>query len=139
MAIHGRIIENAMLGKPFRHPQGAEQKDDFVYNKDTANGIVLACMAKALTHRIFNIGSGKASTLPEFAAAVKRIYPAPEIAIGPGLDFFRRGHNVYSVYDISRAKRELGYSPQYNLEEGVRDYIETMRLLGIEPVYTASE
>lgn len=137
MAIHGRIIENAMLGKPFRHPQGAEQKDDFIYNKDTAKGIVLACMAKGLTHRIFNIGSGKGSTLVEFANAVKKIYPKAEIEIGPGLDFFRRGFNIYNVYDISRAQTELGYSPDYDLEGGVRDYIETLRELKIEPVYTA--
>ena len=125
-----------MLGKPFKHPQGAEQKNDIIYNKDTANGIVLACMAKGLTNRIFNIGSGKASTLVEFAEAVKKIYPHADIEIGPGLDYFRRGFNTYSVYDISRAQKELGYSPEYNLENGVRDYIETLHQLKIEPIYT---
>ena len=136
MSVHGRIIENAMHGKPTRHPQGAEQKDDFIYNKDTANGIVSACMAEGMTHRIFNIGSGKGSTLVDLANAVKKIYPEPDIEIGPGLDFFNIGYNVYSVYDISRAKKELGFSPQYDLEEGVRDYVETLKQLKIEPIYT---
>lgn len=136
MSVHGRMIEHAMLGKPFRHPRGAEQKDDLIYNRDTANGIVLACFAENLTHRIFNIGSGQGYTLLDLAAAVRAIYPDADIEVGPGLDYFNIGHNVYSVYDISRAKKELGYSPQYNLEDGVKDYVETLHKLKIEPVYT---
>ena len=136
MSVHGRMIEHAMLGKPFRHPQGAEQKDDFIYNRDTANGIVLACFAENVKHRIFNIGSGVGVTLVDLANAVRKIYPQADIRIGPGLDFFNIGHNVYSVYDISRAKGELGYSPQHTLETGVRDYVEMMHRLKIEPVYT---
>jgi len=136
MSVHGRMIEHAMLGKPFRHPQGAEQKDDLIYSRDTANGIVLACFAENLTHRLFNIGSGQASTLTNLADAVRKIYPGADIQIGPGLDSFNIGWNVYSVYDISRAKKELGFSPQYNLEDAVQDYVETLRRLNIEPVYT---
>lgn len=136
MSIHGRIIENAMLGKPTSVTQGADQKDDFIYNKDSANGIVLACTMEGLAHQVFNIGSGIGSTLLDFAGAVKKVYPKADIEIGPGLDFFRIGFNVYSVYDISRAKEELGFSPQYNLERGVRDYVETLHQLEIEPIYT---
>jgi nucleoside-diphosphate-sugar epimerase len=40
------------------------------------------------------------------------------------------------VYDITRAKEELGYTPQYTLEAGVRDYVEVMHRMKIEPVYT---
>jgi len=138
MTIHGRIIENAMLGKPTRHSQGREQKDDFIYYKDVANGVVLACTVENLTHRVFNIGSGYGSTLLELANAVKKIYPKADIEIGPGLNFFKIDHNVYNVYDISRAKRELGFSPQYDIEDGVKDYIETLRRLNIEPVCTQS-
>lgn len=138
MSIHGRIIENAMCGQPTRIPRGGEQKDDYIYNRDTANGIVLACFAKDVTHRLFNLGSGVGSTLLDYVAAVKKIYPDAVIEVGPGLDFFNIGFNVYSVYDISRAKNELGYSPQYDLESGLRDYVETLRQLKIKPVCTAS-
>jgi UDP-glucose 4-epimerase len=138
MSVHGRMIEHAMLGKPFRHPQGTAQKDDFIYNKDTAHGIVLACFADNVKHRIFNIGSGVGATLVDLANAVRKIYPDADIQIGPGLDFFNIGNNVYSVYDVTRAKEELGFVPQYTLDDGVRDYVEMMRRLKIEPVYTPS-
>ena len=47
------------------------------------------------------------------------------IKIGPDLDYMGTG-KFYGVYDISRAREELGYDPQYNLEDGIRDYIKTM-------------
>jgi len=136
--IHEVIIENSMLDKPSKHPQGAEQKDDIIYHKDSANGIVLACLAEGTTHRIFNLGSGKGTTLLDFTDAVKKIYPKANIEIGPGLDYLMRKYGVYHIFDISRAKKELGFKPHYDLEEGVRDYIETMNLLKIKPTYTPS-
>lgn len=128
-----RMIDNAMLGKPTRMDQGADQKNDFIYSKDVGNGIALACVTKGVKHRLFNIGSGMASTLLDFADAVKKVYPQAEIEIGPGLDYLRMGFNLYSVYDISRARGELGFVPQYDLERGVRDYVEMSNQLGIIP------
>src|SRR5262249_25242299 len=34
-----------------------------------------------------------------------------------------------SVYDISRARPELGYAPQYDLERGITDYLESLKRL----------
>jgi nucleoside-diphosphate-sugar epimerase len=34
-----------------------------------------------------------------------------------------------SVYDISRARDELGYAPQYDLERGIADYLESLERL----------
>jgi UDP-glucose 4-epimerase len=136
--IHGSIIENCMLGKPIKHSQGAEQKDDMIYHKDTAKGIVLACLTKKLTHSVFNIGSGVGYTLLDIAKAVKKIYPKADIEIGPGLNYLLRDYNIYSVFDISRAQKELGFYPEYDAEKGVMDYIELMNLLKIQPTYTPS-
>jgi nucleoside-diphosphate-sugar epimerase len=107
-----------------------------IYHKDTANGIVLACLAEKLTHSVFNISNGEGYTLLDFASAVKNTYPKADIEIGPGLDFLMEGYNTYSVFDISRAKQELGFYPHYDVEKGVNDYIEMMSLLRIEPTYT---
>jgi UDP-glucose 4-epimerase len=134
--IHVGMIENAMLGCPLRYPQGAEQKDDLIYHKDSANGVALACLTKNLRYQVFNIGSGLGCTLMDFAAAVRKIYPEADIEIGPGLDFLMKNYNTYSVFDISRARKELGFEPRYDVEKGVADYIDMMRVLKIEPTYT---
>jgi UDP-glucose 4-epimerase len=34
--------------------------------------------------------------------------------------------------DISRATRDLGYAPEYDLDTGVADYVESLELLGLQ-------
>lgn len=130
-AFHSRVIESAMLGKPMKIPQGADQVDDMVYHRDIASGIVLACFAEKLEHRAFNIGTGRGETLGHFVEIVKKLFPGVNIEIGPGLAV--PGSNP-CVLDIGRARRELGYSPKYDLEAGVRDYVATMKRLDIKPI-----
>ena len=136
LAITSRIIESAMLRQPLKIPQGADQKDDFTYHRDIANGIVLACFAENLEHNVFNIGTGKGETLQHMIEIVNGIFGEVPITIGPGLDFLERPAKDlrYSVFNIDRARNELGYSPQYDLEAGVKDYIEWMKRLDINPV-----
>jgi UDP-glucose 4-epimerase len=41
MAVMSRIVENPANGLPFKLEQGGDDKDDFIYNKDSALGIYL--------------------------------------------------------------------------------------------------
>jgi len=136
LAITSRIIESAILGQPLAIPHGAEQKDDFTYHRDIANGIVLACFAENPEHRIFNIGTGKGETLQHMIEILNKIFGEVPITIGPGLNYLDRPVKDlrFSVFNIDRARKELGYSPQYDLEAGVKDYIEWMKRLDIKPV-----
>ena len=135
LAITSKVIESAMLGKPLAIPQGGEQKDDFTYVRDIAHGIVLALFADKLQHRIFNIGTGVGDTIVHMIEILNDILGEVPITIGPGLDFLERASNMrYSVFNIERACKELGFSPQFDLEAGIKDYMETMKRLGIPPV-----
>jgi len=130
IATHSRMIENAMLGKPTIIPQGGDERSDLVYVKDAANSIVLACFAQNLKHHDFNIGTGKSYSLEDLANALRKIFPEAVIEIGLGRD--TSGFSSYNcVFDISRAREELGYSPQFTLEDAVRDCVETTKKLEI--------
>jgi UDP-glucose 4-epimerase len=39
---------------------------------------------------------------------------------------------MYGIYDISRARNELGYRPQFDLERGVADYLESLQRLKLQ-------
>jgi UDP-glucose 4-epimerase len=134
-AAHTRMIENAMLGKPTRIERGGDEKDDMLYIKDLSMAAALACVTDKVKYGVYNIGIGKAYTLGDVGEAIKKVYPDAAFEIGPGLDYVGRGP-IYCVFDISRARKELGYEPRYGLEEGVRDYIETMKQLDITPRYS---
>ncbi|MFL5090725.1 MAG: NAD-dependent epimerase/dehydratase family protein, partial [Xanthobacteraceae bacterium] len=58
MGVTSQIVENPAAGLPFRLAQGGDEKDDFIYNKDSARGIYLACMAENPKSRVYNIGTG---------------------------------------------------------------------------------
>lgn len=121
LAIRSAIVENAALGRPTRLDRGGEQVDDFVYTKDVAQGLVRAAAVESPEHRVFNIGTGQGSTLFDAADVIRARYPDAIIDIGPGTDYGASGR--YCVFDISRARAELGYEPEYDHSTGINDYL----------------
>jgi UDP-glucose 4-epimerase len=132
MGVTSQIIERPASGQPFHLPQGGDEKDDFIYNKDSALGIYLATTAKSLKSRVFNIGTGVGVTLKDVAAILRRRLPNAVIDVGPGLNFLGAAYPMYGIYDISRAKNELGYKPEYDLERGIADYLESLQRLKLQ-------
>ena len=126
MGITSDIIENPFRGEPFHHAYGAAAKDDFIYNKDFAYGVYLATIAEKVPSRVYNIGSGEGHSLDDIAVAVRKKIPNADIEIGPGDNFFGTPYSLHGVYDTSRARNELGFTPQYDIERGVADYIASL-------------
>jgi UDP-glucose 4-epimerase len=132
MGVTSQIIEQPAAGQPFRIARGGDEKDDFIYNKDSALGIYLATKAKNLDNRVFNIGTGIGVTLKDVAAILRRHLPNAVIDVGPGLNFLGLPYPMHGVYDISRAQKELGYQPEYDLERGIADYLESLQRLKLQ-------
>ena len=129
LALYGKIIEDAMAGRDVAVPRGGDQRNDVVYVGDVARSVALALEAGGLTRWTFNVGTGRGVTLKDFGAVLGRMFPDVRIDIGPGLDFRDGYKQSYCVFDIGRAREQLGYEPQYDLEAGVRDYVESVRRL----------
>ena len=98
-----------------------------LYNKDSALGIYLATMAAKVPSRVYNIGSGVGHTLNDFAAVLRKMLPRADIKIGPGHNFLGMPYQPHGVYDISRARDELGFKPQYDIERAIADYLEALK------------
>ncbi|HBQ87603.1 MAG TPA: hypothetical protein DD811_14180 [Syntrophomonas sp.] len=137
MVLPCRIIENAMLHKPFKWEFGGDQFDDFIGYDDASEGVVLAALApkENLRQNVYNIGTGKGYTLRDFAAAAKAIFPDFQYYIGPGLNHTGSKTPAYCIYDIGAAMKDLGYQPKNDLVAGIYNYIETMSRLGIAPTF----
>jgi UDP-glucose 4-epimerase len=124
LAIRSEIVENAFHGRATVLAKGGDQQDDFVYTKDVAQGLVRALDAEGLTHRVFNIGTGLPSSLAAAATILRSRFPDARIEIGPGTDYGASGR--YCIFDISRARTELGYEPVYDHEAGIDDYLAVL-------------
>jgi UDP-glucose 4-epimerase len=134
MGVTSQIVESPFHGIPFKHPYGSEAKDDFIYNKDSALGIYLATVAENVPSRVYNIGSGQGIGLGDIAAVVRKRIPGAEIEIGPGDNFLGMPYPPHGVYDVSRAREELGFKPEYDIDRAIADYIaslERMRAQGV--------
>ena len=89
---------------------------DFVYVKDLADGIARAVHAAPLAHDVYNLGSGALTTVEDVETALHAIFPDIRLRRGTLTPARPR-------MDITRARDELGYAPEYKLEAGLRDYI----------------
>jgi len=100
--------------------RGADQKLDFTYVEDVARGVVMLYRAEDLKHKIFNIATGVGSSVGTVVELAQKYTHFPvEVEIGPGRIIPRS-----EALDISRATEELGYRPNYSLEEGVKLYAD---------------
>jgi UDP-glucose 4-epimerase len=98
----------------------AYESVDLIYAKDLANGIVLAAHTSPLAHQVYNLGSGTLTTVEDVEAALRKIFPGVNMSHGKLTPARPR-------MDITRARKELGFNPEYKLEAGLRDYVAEIR------------
>ena len=115
------FIDNASQGKPLELWGDSSKGRDIVYVKDVVSAFVLALNSEGV-RGLYNIASGKMSSLREEAECIAQVYwpkgSSPVIIERPEKD---NGIEPY-VYDISKAKREFGWSPRYSMREMIEDY-----------------
>lgn len=122
VAIHSLLVENALRGIPTDVKQGGDQEDDIVYAADIAQGVVNACLKQKLGFDAYNIASGKAITLKGFADAVKKVFPSASISIGPGKNYLGSGLVTNRVFNITRARQDLDFQPQFDPPVAIENY-----------------
>ncbi len=113
-----QAVWDAMRGKPVE--LNVYESVDFIYAKDLANGIALAVHTSPLPHQIYNLGSGALTTVEDVEEALRKIFPGVRMNRGKLTPARPR-------MDITRARTELGFNPEYKLEAGLRDYVGELK------------
>ena len=93
-------------------------------------GFLTAALAPKAVGQVVNIGSGKGWSIRQVAEAVMRLLgPSRRIPFAQDSSRIRpEASEVFRlVCDNRRAKRLLGWSPRYSLEEGLVHTIEHIR------------
>ena len=99
---------------------------ELLYGKDAAKGAVLAVVKDNLKENIFHIGTGQRSTGDEVVSALKRHFPDVEITLKRGARPMPYPEDRVP-HDLSRAREQLGFEPDYLLEKALGDYAETLK------------
>jgi dTDP-L-rhamnose 4-epimerase len=94
---------------------------DFVYIDDVVEALFAAIQRPATATRCVDIGSGTPTTIHELANRIAAICHAPKpFVVGK----FRDGDVRAARCDIEPATTELGWRPQWDLEEGLRALLD---------------
>ena len=116
-AFIGRVSQNL---PPIIYGDG-EQSRDLTFVGDVVQANILAAESKA--EGVFNIGSGKSTTINRLADLILKLTGKN---LKPIYQSARLGDPRRTLADISKAKG-FGYEPKYGLEDGLR---ETLRGFG---------
>jgi UDP-glucose 4-epimerase len=100
------------------------QTRDFTYVADVVQALTRAAAAANVSGQVYNIGTGRGVTLLELAAALNRLLGA---SVTPSHGPARVGDVRHSRADITRAHRDLGYSPQFSFEDGLANTVRWFR------------
>jgi UDP-glucose 4-epimerase len=88
---------------------------DFIYIDDAIDGIIKVINYEG-EHKIFNLGSGTATTIHELAELVLHtLHSSSRIEYQPG----RQTDVPVSVLDISLLRQETGFAPRITLDYGI--------------------
>jgi UDP-glucuronate 4-epimerase len=102
----------------------ANNRVDFTYVEDTADGIIRCALEKKAANKIFNITAGSATSLGEAAEKIIKLTGSKSQIKDTGQN------NLYperGTLDISQAKNLLNYQPQHSFDQGIKKYYEWLQ------------
>ncbi|HEX8802297.1 MAG TPA: GDP-mannose 4,6-dehydratase, partial [Terriglobales bacterium] len=108
---------------PTIHGDG-EQTRDFTYIDDVVDLVIKASKVPGVAGKVFNAGNGKRYSLNQIWSLLESIEGVSIPAkYGPP----RAGDVHDSQANTTAAERELGHSPRFTIEEGLRRTLEWYR------------
>jgi nucleoside-diphosphate-sugar epimerase len=123
----------ALEGKDFVRTSGGDSTFDYTYVKDMVKGVVQLYEQKAPPHYVYNLSRGKIVNMSDVAKVMQGLFPKLKIEVGPGawegvVEGGKESEltvhpSVMPPQDISRAREDFGYNPEWDIENGIADWV----------------
>ncbi len=104
--------------------KNGEQTRDQVYAKDVVKATLLALEAKK--NGVYNVGSGQETS---FNKIVQELNKGLGISLKP--EYIDNPHQHYqsrTLADIENTRKFIGYEPEYDIEKGIADYMQFLKI-----------
>jgi len=112
------FMENAVQGLPITVSGDGSDRLDFTYVGDLVSGIVNVLENENSRNQTFNLTYGQSRSIAELANIVAEHFPGLKVEYQPK-DSLMPDRGTLCV---DKAKRLIGYAPQYPLEAGMAQY-----------------
>lgn len=113
-----KFINKARENKNIEIRGKGEKVQDFVYVKDVVEANYFALNSNESGS--FNISSGKKTNIINLATLIKDIFSSGKSRII--LNSKKQGDNTNYYFNISKARKSLGYKVRYPIKKGLSDY-----------------
>ncbi len=123
-----RILNNL---PPVVYEDG-NQTRDFIYVKDVARANLLVSENDAIKGEVFNVGTGKPTRVVDFLSILTSAYKSNIKPVFP--NEYRPMDLRHLFADASRLAK-YGFKPQYDIETGVKEYVNWIRSIGSPKEY----
>ncbi len=115
------MVKASVDNEPFDMTPG-EQTRDFLFVTDLASALMKACASGSAAGQTINIGTGIPTRLSDAVRAMQKLVPGFRANIGARS--YRKNEIFEYYFDISKAKKLLGWQPNFSLEKGIKETIE---------------
>lgn len=109
------------------------QSRDFISVHDLVNAFILSLESDEANNQMFNIGSGKGTSILEIAETVSKLLGKPNLIRINGE--YRKNDIRHCFADISKAQKYLGWKPEVSLEQGLLELIDWSRKQKAEDMF----
>ena len=116
----GAMVEAALRGTLAMLPATSLE---WVYSKDAAAAACLALRVERLQSRVFQVGMGRLYTADAVAETMRAIVPGARVEVMAEPSAHPVLQDMRAPMDGTRARRELGYEPRFDLAAGLRDHV----------------
>ncbi|MGE5257294.1 MAG: NAD-dependent epimerase/dehydratase family protein [Hyphomicrobiales bacterium] len=119
-ALYSSLILDAIARGEVITVPNPEERGDWLYVKDAVKAILLIWDRPALKQRIFNI-SGGVHSIRDVVTIAQKYRPQARVHLTEGGERL----SPYPVsYDDSAARKELGWAPDFTIEDAVQEHLK---------------
>lgn len=120
------IIDQAIKGEPLQIWGNPKSKKEMVYVKDFVQ-LVTCCVNSNLKGGIYNVGCGNPVSIEEQIRTIAEIFATDKVS---KIEYApEKPSSPQFVLSIEKAKKDLGYSPQYDFRKMMIDFKKEMEEL----------
>lgn len=116
--VMGKFVHNALTNNPCAIIGDGEQTRDYTFITDSIRATLLAATHPKAVGELFNVGTGKETTVNQLVEIIKLLKPDIEIEYLPerDIDNIRR-----RVIDSEFIHAKLGWAPQVDIKRGLEE------------------
>ncbi|HME62680.1 MAG TPA: NAD(P)-dependent oxidoreductase [Candidatus Binatia bacterium] len=120
------MLQTGIKGGVAKIPQESARDFEYVYYKDLGRALDKAATTPLKEPVTLNIGTGVVIKFDDLVALAEKLLPKLQVEIMPGA----KPRSAKQPMVIEKARHILGWTPEYDIEAGFKDYIEELKALG---------